>query len=406
MASKRDYYEVLGVARSASHKEIADAYRKLAIRHHPDKNPGSEEAVVAFKECAEAFEVLHDNDKRARYDQYGHAGVDGPASHPFNDVNDIFEAFGDIFGGGVFGDLFGGRGGRRSGGRRVRKGDDLAVEVHLDLLEAAKGCTKTVQFERHERCTTCEGTGAKPGSKPETCSYCGGRGQVIQSSGLFRVQTTCPACHGEGHLVKNPCPDCRGAGYLKKKIQREVNIPAGVDHHTRVRLTGEGDPSPDGGPNGDCYCIITLAEHALFQRDGQHLICRVPITFTQAALGASIEVPTLDGPEPLTIPAGTQTGEVFKLRNRGMPDPRHRGMGDLHVQVNIEVPKNLSPEQEELLRQFAESEHANVSPHRKNFFEKLKEYFVPVAEEPKPAEPPPLKPKSDKTKKDKRRGSE
>ena len=407
MASKRDYYEVLGVARSATSKEIADAYRKLAIKHHPDKNPGSEEAVVRFKEAAEAFEVLHDGDKRSRYDQYGHAGVDGsPGFHQFNDVNDIFEAFGDIFGGGLFGDLFGGRGGKRGGGRRVRKGDDLAVEVHLDLLEAAKGCTKTIHYERHERCVTCEGTGAKPGSKPESCNYCGGRGQVVQSSGLFRVQTTCPACHGEGRLIKNPCADCRGAGFKLKKIEREVNIPAGVDHHTRVRMAGEGEPSPDGGPSGDCYCIIQLEEHPLFQRDGQHLICRVPITFTQAALGATLEVPTLDGPEDLKIPAGTPTGEVFKLRGRGMPDPRHRGVGDLLVQVNIEVPKNLSERQEELLRELAETERADVSPHRKNFFEKLKDYFVPAAEDEKPEERKTTSKTKEKSKTEKRRATE
>ncbi len=406
MAAKRDFYEILGVAKSASAKEIADAYRKLAIKFHPDKNPGNEEAVAKFKEAAEAFEVLHDTDKRTRYDQYGHAGVDGAGGgHQFNDINDIFQAFGDMFGGGVFGDLFGGRGGRSAGGRRVRKGDDLAVAVHINLLEAAKGCAKSIQFERHEKCATCEGSGAKAGAKPEPCKYCGGRGQVIQSSGLFRVQTTCPACHGEGQLIKDPCPTCRGSAYILKKVKREVNIPAGVDHQTRVRMAGEGDPSPDGGPSGDCYCIIDLDEHPLFQRDGQHLVCRMPITFSQAALGATLEVPTLDGPEELKIPAGTPTGEVFKLRGKGMPDPRHRGVGDLHVQVNIEVPKTLSARQEELLRELAETEHADVSPHRKNFFAKVKELFVPTAE--KDADDiKPKKQKAEKQKSEKHRGSE
>jgi len=381
MADKRDYYEVLGVAKSASKKEIADAYRKLAVKYHPDKNQGNEEAVVKFKEAAEAFEVLHDDDKRARYDRFGHAGIDGANNSPhFNDVNDIFAAFGDMFGGGIFGDLFGGRGG--GGGRRVRKGDDIAVEVELDFIEAAKGTTKIIHFQRHEKCTTCDGSGAKPGSHPEQCKYCGGRGQVVQSSGLFRVQTTCPACRGEGQLITDPCSGCRGAGFVQKKVKREVTIPAGVDHHTRIRISGEGDPSPDGGPNGDCYVICSVHEHPLFQRDGHNLICRIPITFTQAALGSTIQVPTLDGPEDLKIPSGTPTGEVFKLRGRGMPDPRHKGLGDLLVQVNIEVPRQLTERQEELLRELAETENKHVTPHRKTFLDKVKDFFVPPVDKP------------------------
>ena len=378
MAGKRDYYEVLGVERSATKKEISDSYRKLAIKFHPDKNPGDSESVARFKEAAEAFEVLGDEEKRARYDRYGHAGVNGPGgASQFNDVNDIFEAFGDIFGGGVFGDIFGG-GGRR--GRQVRKGADVGCEVTLDLVEAAHGVTKTVEFERHEACEKCNGSGAKAGTKPQTCNYCGGRGQVVQSSGLFRVQTACPACHGSGTLIKDPCSDCRGAGYVAQRVQREVVIPAGVDHHMRVRLSGEGEPSTNGGPRGDCYCVINIKEHPLFQREGQHLVCRVPITYAQAALGATIEVPTLDGREELRIPPGTQTAEVFKLRGRGMPDPRQRDgrgrRGDLLVQANIEVPKHLSPREKELLRELAEVEHANVSAIRKSFFDKVKDFFV------------------------------
>ena len=378
MAGKRDYYEVLGVERKASKKEISDAYRKLAIKYHPDKNPGDEEAVARFKEAAEAFEVLGDEEKRSRYDRYGHAGVNGPGGgSQFNDVNDIFEAFGDLFGGGIFGDVFGG--GRR-GGRQVRKGADVGCEVTLDLVEAAQGVTKTVEFERHEACDKCHGSGAKPGTSPQTCNYCGGRGQVVQASGLFRVQTTCPACHGSGTLIKDPCADCRGAGYIAQRVRREVVIPAGVDHHMRVRLPGEGEPSTSGGPRGDCYCVINIKEHPLFQREGQHLVCRVPITYAQAALGATIEVPTLDGREELRVPAGTQTGEVFKLRGRGMPDPRQRDSrgrrGDLLVQTNIEVPKHLSQREEELLRELAEVEHANVSASRKSFFDKVKDFFV------------------------------
>ena len=252
--------------------------------------------------------------------------------------------------------------------------------MSLDLLEAARGVAKTVEFERHEKCSECEGTGAKPGSVPQTCSYCGGRGQVVQASGFIRVQTTCPACRGAGSVVKDPCPRCRGAAYLLRKVKREVIIPPGIDDEMRIRLSGEGDPSPDGGPPGDCYCVVHVAEHPLFHRDGQDLIVRAPISYSQAALGATIEVPTLEGREPLEIPAGTQPGEVFKLRGRGMPDPRRRGRGHLLVEVNIEVPKNLTTRQESLLRDLAAEERLHVSPHRLNFFEKLKQYFVPGEE--------------------------
>jgi molecular chaperone DnaJ len=371
MTTKRDYYEVLGVGRNSTEREIAEAYRKLALKYHPDRNPHNPDAAEHFKEAAQAFEVLSDEEKRARYDRYGHAGVEGGV-HQFTNAADIFEAFGEIFGGGMFGDLFGG--GRA---RRPRKGDDVACELTIDLFEAARGVTKTVEFERHEACTECKGTGAKTGSRPETCRYCSGRGQVVQSSGIFRVQTTCPACQGAGQLVKDPCPKCRGAAYTVKRIFREVKVPAGVDHRMRVRLEGEGEPSPNGGPPGDCYCVITLKEHPLFEREGHDLICRIPVSYAQAALGATIEVPTLEGTEELAIPPGTQPGELFRMRRRGMPDPRGRTKGDLLVVVNLEVPKSLTGKQEKLLRELATEERSNVSPHRKSFLEKLKQYFVP-----------------------------
>ncbi len=371
MTAKRDYYEVLGVARSASQKDIADAYRKLALKHHPDRNPGDEEAVAKFKEAAEAFEVLNDAEKRARYDRYGHAGLEG-ALPQFRDVSDIFEAFGDIFGGGLFGDLFGT--GRR-GGHRVRKGADVRCDLVLDLREAARGVAKTVEFTRHERCGSCQGTGAQSGTQPETCQYCGGRGRVVQSTGIFSLQSTCPSCRGDGVVIRNPCPPCRGSGYVPRQVTREVKVPAGVDTHTRLRLAGEGEPSPGGGPPGDCYVFITVAEDPLFRRDGQHLICQVPIAYAQAALGAAIEVPTLDGRRELSIPPGTQNGEVFKMAGLGMPIPRRRGRGDLLVQVFVEVPRKLSPEHERILRELAEVENAHVSPQRKSFFSKLKDYF-------------------------------
>jgi molecular chaperone DnaJ len=288
----------------------------------------------------------------------------------FHDVGDIFAAFSDIFGGGVFGDMFGG--GR---GHRVHRGGDVHCEVTLDLLEAAHGTAKVVHFQRLQTCETCNGAGARPGSKPEPCSYCGGHGRVVQSSGIFSMQTTCPSCRGSGKVIRHPCTACRGDGYVPKRVTRKVNIPAGVDDQTQLRLQGEGQPSADGGPPGDCYCIIHVTEHALFQRRGQHLICHVPVTYAQAALGATIEVPTLDGRDEIKIPGGTQSGELFTLKGRGMPDPRYRTRGDLHIQVLVEVPKKLTPEHEEILRQLAEIENTHVTPKRKNFFEKLKDYF-------------------------------
>ncbi|MAT71168.1 MAG: molecular chaperone DnaJ [Planctomycetaceae bacterium] len=370
MATTRDYYEILGVNRDADGTTIASAYRKLAVKYHPDKNPGDEEAIARFKECSEAFEVLHDSEKRARYDRFGHAGVNGAAGGGgggFADVEDIFGAFGDLFG-----DLFGGRG--RS--RRVRKGRDVRCETTLTLEEAAVGVTKTVHFQRHEVCETCSGSGAAPGSSRETCSYCGGHGQVIQQAGIVRMQTTCPACHGEGSAVSDPCRDCRGKGRQLHEAEAEVKIPAGIDDGMQIRMTGHGEPSPNGGPPGDCYCVIHVKEHELFEREGQHLILRMPITFSQAALGTRLEVPTLGGRAEIDVSPGTQSGDVFRLRGKGLPDPRHMGKGDLHVEVTIDVPKKLSPEEETLLRQLAELEQKHVAPHRKTFLEKLKEYFV------------------------------
>jgi molecular chaperone DnaJ len=375
MADKHDYYEVLGVDRSASKEKIAEAYRKAALKHHPDRNPGDQEAVAKFKEAAEAFEVLSNDEKRATYDRYGHAGLAGAGAGPreYTDVNDIFSAFSDVFGDSLFGDLFGG--GRRRGGRRVRKGADLRVDVELDLMEVAHGASKTVEFERHQKCSTCGGSGAKSGTRPEVCRYCGGHGQVMQQAGIFSLQTTCPACQGRGSTIREACPTCRGSGFIGQKVTRDVRIPAGVDDQTRLRLQGEGEPSPDGGPPGDVYCFITVKEHPLFQRDAQDLICRIPLSYAQAALGATIDVPTLDGPEPMEIPAGTQSGEIFRRRGRGLPIPRHRARGDLIVQVYIEVPKKLDAEHRRILRELAELESKQVTPERKSFFAQLKEYF-------------------------------
>src|SRR5262245_12462742 len=370
MASKRDYYEILGVKRDASDREIASAYRKLAVKYHPDSNPGDAEAVEKFKEAAEAYEILSDGEKRARYDQFGHAGTD-QFTHQFHDVEDIFEAFGDIFS-----EMFGMP--RRGGGRRVRRGADVRVDVTLDLEEAARGVTKSVEFPRSKPCGTCKGSGSKPGSQRAICKRCNGHGQIVQSAGILRVQTTCPTCHGAGSIITDPCEGCRGRGYVQERAKLDVSIPAGIDNGMRVRLPGYGEPSPDGGPPGDCYCFVSVRKHKLFEREGTHLILRMPITYTQAALGAAIEVPTLEGPFELTVPPGTQSGEVFRIRGRGVPDPRGGAAGDLHVQTFIEVPKKLGKRQEELLRELAELEQTDVTPHRKSFLERLREYFAPA----------------------------
>jgi len=380
MAEKRDYYEVLGVGRSASADEISQAYRKLALKYHPDRNPGDEEAVACFKEAAEAFEVLSSPEKRELYDRYGHAGIDrmaGGAPH-FRDVSDIFDAFGDIFGDSIFGDIFGG--GARGRGRRGRRGRDEQCQVTLDLLEAAKGTTKSLRFRRRQRCETCGGSGAKPGTKADACAYCGGRGVVMQRAGLFWLETSCPSCKGDGLQFRHPCANCRGEGVVLAEVTREVRIPAGVDDGTHLRLSGEGEAGAEGGPPGDCYCSISVTEHELFQRKGQHLVCQVPITYAQAALGATIEVPTLDGPEQVEIPGGTQSGDIFTLRGRGMPDPRVRGRGDLVIQVHIEVPRELSAEHERLLRELAEVENTQVTPKRLSFLERVRQFFQPPAD--------------------------
>jgi len=368
MASKRDYYEVLGVSQSATRDEITDIYRDLAMKFHPDRNPGNTEAAEKFKEAAEAFDILSNPEKRARYDRFGHAGVNGEGGAArFHDASDIFAAFGDIFG-----DLFGDTRSRR----RVRQGANIRCDVKVTLQDAARGVKKTIEFQRHRACGDCRGSGARVGTRPETCSYCGGTGRVVQSTGFFSLQTTCPGCKGAGSVIRDPCPACRGSGYVREKVHQEIMVPAGVDEHTRLRLAGQGEPSPEGGPPGDCYVFLSIVEHPLFRRDGEHLLCHVPIAYSQAALGSVIDVPTLDGPRELTIPAGTQVGDVFRMNGLGMPRRGRRGRGDLLVQIAIEVPTRVTGEHEQVLRRLAELEHIHVTPRRKSFFEKLKECFV------------------------------
>lgn len=374
MASQRDYYEVLSVSRDAGADEIKKAYKKLALKYHPDRNQGDDEAVVKFKEAAEAYEVLSDDEKRARYNRFGHEGVKSRAAGA-SDVGDIFDLFGDLFEG--FG--FGG-GGRRRGGPRATQGDSLKTRLSIDLLEAARGCDRTVDVKRRETCTTCSGSGAKPGSSPTSCDYCGGAGHIVQAQGFFRMQTTCPACRGEGKVIRDKCSACSGAGKIPESQKLDVHVPAGVDNGMTLRLSGEGEPGTNGGPRGDLYVEIHVNDHHLFRREGQHLICEVPISYTQAALGAEVEVPCLEGKTMQRIYPGTQPGEVMRIRGGGMPDPRGGMAGDLLLKINLEVPKKISAEQEALLRQLAEMEHAQVSPHRKSFFDKLKDWFVPPEE--------------------------
>lgn len=372
MATQKDYYDILGVAKGAAPEDIKRAYRKAAAANHPDRNPGDGEAIERFKEAAEAFDVLGDVEKRALYDRYGHeafarAGARQPG---FNDVNDVFSAFGDLFEG-FFGNATG-----RGGGRRASRGESLRCGIELDLREVAFGVTRTVEIERDELCSTCDGSGAKPGSSAERCSYCAGRGQIVQAQGFFRVQTTCPACRGAGEVIREKCPKCAGSGRDARVARLEVKVPAGVDNGMQLCLRGEGEPGDRGGPRGDLYCDIHVAEHPLFKRQGHDLVCAVPLSFPQAALGTELEIPLLDGRHQLAIPAGTQPGEIIRLRGKGMPDPHTRRKGDLLIQIHMEVPKKLNQRQEELLRELSDLEQKNVSAHQKSFLEKIKDYFA------------------------------
>lgn len=377
-ATKRDYYEVLGVTRTASVEEIKRSYRRLAMKYHPDRADGDKaEAEIRFKECSEAYEVLSDPDKRRRYDQFGHAGISGQHDFSHMDVGDIFSMFDDIFGG-AFGGFGGARGAAGRGRRASQRGFDLETQVELTLAEVAAGAEKTIEFDRQDRCQTCHGTGAKPGTSPAVCPQCGGQGRVAQQGfgGMFRMVTACPNCHGRGTVVRDFCNTCGGSGRQLVKRVVTVKIPAGVHEGQAVRVVGEGEPGEDAAPSGDLHCYIRVQPHPLFSRHNNDLVCQVPITFTQAALGAHVDVPTLKGNEPLEIPSGTQHGEVFKLKGRGLPDIRSYRHGDELVQVMIEVPKKLTDKQKLLLREYAATEDAAVMPQRKGFVEKIKEMFA------------------------------
>ena len=372
--TKRDYYEVLGVKREAAPDEIKKAYRQLALKNHPDKNPGDAEAEKRFKEAAEAYEVLSDQAKRQRYDRYGHPGLEGAGVHDFRNTEDIMSAFGDIFGNGVFGDLFGQR------RRGPRAGQDLLYKLEIELVEAARGTTKPIDVTRQEHCADCKGSGAKKGTVATTCNYCSGQGQVVQSRGFFQVATTCPACGGEGVRVTDPCPTCRGTGRTNQVAHLKVDVPPGVESGMWLQLRGQGEPGDPGAPRGNLRIQLLVRKHPFFERNRNDLICQVPISFPQAALGADVEVPTLDGPDRLHVPKGTQSGDILRIKGRGMPDVSGRGRGDELVEVVVETPRQLSARQEELLRELADIEHEDVSPRRKSFFEKLRDYFTEDAD--------------------------
>jgi molecular chaperone DnaJ len=378
MAGKRDYYEVLEVARDADDDTIKRSYRRLAMQYHPDRNQGNQEAAERFRECAEAFEVLRDPEKRARYDRYGHAGLEGLNLPHFEDADSVMDLFGDLLGG-----LFGAGGPRRAGG--PAGGRDLQVVVELDLLEAAKGVTRTVHLRREETCHDCNGSGARPGLRPATCRTCGGRGAVLMGQGFFRIQQTCPGCGGRGAVITDPCLKCHGAGRVQAEHDASVSIPAGVDNGMTIRHDGYGDFGRRGGPAGDLYVVVKVRKHPLFERDGLNLHCVVPITFSQAALGGVIEAPTLDGQVVQhTLKRGTQTGDEAHLSGLGMPnltrDGRNDGRkGDLVLHLRLVTPRKLTKRQEELLRELSEIDGVNVPPERKTFLDRIKAFFSPEA---------------------------
>ena len=374
---KRDYYEVLGVSRGASEDEIKKAYKKMARKYHPDRNPGDKTAEEKFKEVHEAYEVLSDADKKARYDQYGHAGVDpnfgaGGFGGGFDGSFD-FGALGDIFGS-FFGGGFGG--GRRTNPNAPQRGESIRMSIAISFEEAAFGCEKAVTVERYETCDTCHGNGCAPGTSPEVCPDCHGTGtvQVRRQTpmGVFATSSPCPKCGGKGRIIHQPCKDCRGSGMVRKKKTIQASIPAGIDNGQTISIRGQGNAGKNGGPAGDLLITITVRPHELFRREGTSVLCEAPITFTQAVLGAELEIPTIDGKVKYTLPEGTQSGTTFRLKGKGIPSINGRGRGDQYVTVYIETPKNLNKEQKEALKKFAETMGESNYEEQKKFFKKFK----------------------------------
>ncbi len=381
--SKRDYYEILGIERSATEVEIKSAYRKQAMKYHPDRNPGDHTAEEQFKECAEAYAILADGDKRSLYDRFGHAGVSSAAAGGagfdptvFTGFEDILGGLGDIFG---LGDLFGG--GRRRGG--PQRGADLRYDLEITFEESARGSETTIQIPRQEQCETCHGSGAAPGSSPTVCSQCRGQGQVRFQQGFFTVARTCPQCRGAGKLITKPCPTCRGAGRVTKDRKIAVKIPAGIATGQQLRLQNEGEGGAAGGPPGHLYVVVHVQEHEFFRREGLNLFCEIPVNFTTLALGGEIQVPTLGGPEKVKVPEGTQTGTTLRLRGKGMPDVNGRGKGDLLATVQVQTPKKLSKEQRQLIEQLAkalpkeqfEPRAHGAEEEDRNLFDRVKDMF-------------------------------
>jgi molecular chaperone DnaJ len=376
--AKRDYYDVLGVKKDASEDDLKKAFRKLAMKWHPDRNPDNKEAEEKFKEAKEAHDILSDAQKRAAYDQYGHAAFEAgmgasAGAAGGQGFGGFADAFGDIFGE-IFGQAAGGRGGRAG----VYRGSDLRYNLEVSLEEAARGTETRIRIPTHEECDTCHGSGAKPGTQPKTCPTCNGQGQVRMQQGFFSVQQTCPRCHGSGKFVSDPCGTCGGAGRVKKQKTLSVKIPAGVDTGDRIRLSGEGEPGMNGGPTGDLYVVVNIKDHPVFQRDGNDLHCEMPVSFTTAALGGEIEIPTLDGAAKIRIPAETQSGKVFRLRGKGIKGVRSSSYGDLHCHVVVETPVNLTARQKELLRELEDINDRDSSTHNpraKSWMDRVKAFF-------------------------------
>tara|TARA_R110002049_G_scaffold44333_6_gene130246 strand:+ start:104204 stop:105349 length:1146 start_codon:yes stop_codon:yes gene_type:complete len=375
--AKRDYYEVLGVAKGASADELKKAYRTKVKELHPDRNKDNPKAESQFKEVGEAYDVLKDGDKKAAYDRYGHAAFEGGmggGGRPGGGHGDFSSAFSDVFDD-LFGDFMGQRGGGGGGGRRAARGADLRYNLSISLEDAFSGLQKSIDVPAAVHCGACNGTGAEGGSEPTTCPTCSGMGKVRAQQGFFTVERTCPTCSGMGQIVKNPCKSCRGAGRVEKERTLSVNIPAGVETGTRIRLAGEGEAGMRGGPSGDLYIFIEVAEHDLFERDGANLFCRVPVSMSTAALGGNIEVPTIDGGRGrVQIPAGSQSGRQMRLRGKGMPPLRGGGVGDMIIELAVETPVNLTSRQKELLREF-EGEAQNNNPESSNFFSSVKSFW-------------------------------
>ena len=377
--AKKDYYEVLGVIKSASSEEIKKAYRKLALKHHPDRNKGDKAAESKFKEASEAYHVLSDKERRTNYDQFGHAAFEGTGGRGGFSNFDFSNAFSDIFGSDIFDDFFEGFGG--SGGRRQRRssdfrGADLRYDLSISLEEVYNGKKQEINFSSSEKCGRCNGYGAEPGSKPISCSTCGGQGQVRSSQGFFTIQQTCPECNGSGEQISSPCKDCKGM--CKKQTRKKIstNIPKGVDDGTRIRLSGKGEAGIKGGGNGDLYIFVSVEPHNIFKRSEENLFFEFPVSLADAALGTTIEVPTIDGGKAkVKIPAGTQNGKQFRLRDKGMPIMRNKDYGDLYIRTITEVPISLTKEQKNLLEQFKKLEDSKTNPGIKNFFEKAKRFW-------------------------------